>query len=116
MTPALAARSRIPWLVLAAIVSVAGYSRGDLLRPKWVAWLDRVVPRLPKATPPPPVPAEWVTVHTPDTLPLRLGPEYRPRNRYGCWGKNADRWPGPGWRDVCVRRESDPSDPGGFEL
>ncbi|HEY7375332.1 MAG TPA: hypothetical protein VIF57_24445 [Polyangia bacterium] len=110
----MAARFRIAWLVAAGLVFVAGDGRGDSVRPKWVAWMDAAVARLPKAAAPRGAPAEWVTVHTPDTLPLRLGAAYRPRNG-GCWEKHVDRWPGPGWRDVCVHRE-DPTDEGGFRM
>ncbi len=96
------------------MVSVAGCARGGPLQPKWVAWLDKVVPLLPISKAPPPVPPDWVAVVTPDTLPLRLGPDYRPRNEHGCWEKGD--WRRPGWRDVCVDRGSEPSDPGGFQL
>jgi hypothetical protein len=103
-------------LALAAVVATAGSGRAGPVQPKWVEWMNRVVPRLSKLPAPPPAPGDWVTVHTPDTLPLRLGPGYRPRNKYGCWETGVNHWPGPGWRDVCVHWESDRMDPGGFHL
>ncbi len=113
-------RAFLDWSVLCRLIlaglmlSVAGCARRGPLQPKWVGWMDRVVPRLPISAAPLPVPADWVAVATPDTLTLRLGPDYRPRNKYGCWEKG--NWRTSGWRDVCVSRESDPSDPGGFHL
>src|SRR6185437_12917185 len=114
VTPRRIVRCRASCFVLAGIIVVGGFVRANPLRPKWVAWMNRVVPGLSKSAAPPPAPADWVTVHTPDTLSLRLGPSYRPRNKYGCWETNGGHWPGPGWRDVCVGWESNRMDPGGF--
>jgi len=63
--------------------------------------------RLPRLGPASVVPAEWTEIEARDGLVLRLGPGYRVRNDF-CWAKGEERWPGPGWLDVCVSRE----DPG----
>jgi hypothetical protein len=71
---------------------------------EWKRWFDQTVGRLTRweafSLPMP----DGTTVHTPDGLSLRLVHSFKKRNDYGCWDTGTDKWPGPGWRDVCVSR------------
>jgi hypothetical protein len=72
--------------------------------PRGFAWFETSFLQLPRMGPVPAAPAEWRAIQARDAVTVRLGPEYRERNQF-CWQKNVDRWPGAGWRDVCVSHE-----------
>ena len=71
---------------------------------EWGRWFDQTAGRLTRwdgsELPMP----EGTIARTPDGLSLRLGRNFKKRNDYGCWAEGTDKWPGPGWRDVCVSR------------
>ena len=85
-------------------------------QPAWMTWFKDVAPGLSKSEVPPAPPKDWVSARTPDNLPFRLPPDYHPRNSSGCWTKESPRLRGPGYRDVCVRRDNDPLRFWGFYL
>ena len=68
------------------------------------AWFESTFARLPRLEPVSVAQLEWRAVQAREGLVLRLGSAYHVRNDF-CWAKNENRWPGPGWIDVCVSRE-----------
>jgi len=71
-----------------------------------VGWFDSSFSRAPRLAPVRSAPPAWVTVEARDGLSIRLSSEYEVRNGF-CREKNVNRWPGPGWIDVCLHREHD---------
>jgi hypothetical protein len=67
-------------------------------------WFDATFPKLARLGPVAEAPAGWRAVATRQGLSMRLGADFVPRNDL-CWEVHADKWPGAGWRDVCVDRE-----------
>jgi hypothetical protein len=67
------------------------------------AWFDATFPKLRKLGTVAEPPASWRGVQTKDGLSMRLGGEFSPRND-SCWAAHTDKWPGPGWMDVCLGR------------
>lgn len=56
------------------------------------------------------IPQDWILDYTPDSLQFRHAESFKLRNDFGCWESNGERWPGPGWRDFCIRRTVEPTD------
>jgi hypothetical protein len=66
-------------------------------------WFDASFLRLQQIGPVSTRPVEWRSTETRDGLVFRLDAAYRVRTD-GCWEKSRERWPGPGWRDLCINR------------
>ena len=90
--------------ILVADVGCGATNRNAKAEP--AGWFDSSFRQAPSLAPVRPAPAGWVTVETRDGLSIRLSPEYGVRNDF-CREKNVNRWPGPGWIDVCLHREQD---------
>lgn len=68
------------------------------------AWFEATFARLPRLEPVSAAPTDWRAIQARDALVVRLEPAYHVRNNF-CWAKNENRWPGPGWIDVCLSRD-----------
>jgi hypothetical protein len=68
-------------------------------------WFDATFSKLPKLAPVSAAPASWRSVQTKDGLSMRVGGDYVPRGNDLCWVAHTDKWPGSGWKDVCLHRE-----------
>jgi hypothetical protein len=67
-------------------------------------WFDATFPKLPKLASVSAAPASWHSVRTKDGLSMRVGADYGPRGNDLCWVAHTEKWPGPGWKDVCLGR------------
>jgi hypothetical protein len=101
-------------IVLSMAVALVGACRahGTSGTAGWAPWFDSAFQQLPRAVSPPVAPHDWVDVRGPDGLRARLEHGYKKRNDYGCWATGQERWPGPGWRDVCIHTLESGSLPG----
>ena len=102
-------RGRLPVALAGALVPILAVDVGCGTRNRSantepVGWFDLSFRRAPPLAPVRPAPAAWVTVEVRDGLSIRLSSEYGVRNDF-CREKNVNRWPGPGWIDVCLSRE-----------
>jgi len=86
------------------------------LTPAWMTWMKEVVPGLPKSDPPPAPGKDWVSALSHDKHPFRLPPDYQRHNSSGCWIKELPGIVGPGYREICIRRDDDPLRFWGFYL
>jgi hypothetical protein len=103
-------------LLGALLLLVASTVHTDELQPAWRTWFKQVVPGLAQVPPPPAAPKNWVPQQTPDRLPVRLPPDYGDRGSHGCWSRDVPVLRGPGYRDVCIHRDTDPVSFWGFAL
>jgi hypothetical protein len=109
-------RTGIAVTLTAAVALVGACRRHEPTGPRqWQAWFDGVWQTLPRAAVRP-MSAEDMNVETPDGVLLRLNQAYLKRNDYGCWVRERDRWPGPGWRDICIHLIKPAARLPGFQL
>jgi hypothetical protein len=81
---------------------------------EWSDWFEGTFRRLPRGDAPAAA-NRGSPVETRDGLTLRLD-GFQKRNDNGCWHKGVERWPGPGWRDVCVSRVEPAGELAAFSL
>ena len=89
-------------LLLAALISCRHAMRPE--QSAWSRWFDLKAKELPRWKAPVGLGSASFPVATADGLTMQLDRNFRVRNNAGCWDKGTDRWPGPGWKDVCVGR------------
>ena len=102
-------KSRLHVALIGALISILAVDVGcgttnRNAKTEPVGWFDLTFRQSPPLAPVRSAPAGWVTVEARDGLSIRLSSGYGVRNDF-CREKNVDRWPGPGWIDVCLHRE-----------
>jgi hypothetical protein len=83
---------------------------------EWARWFEHTSRGLTRVDLPLAPVLEGPIVRTPDGVSFRLGSAFQKRNDYGCWAAGTDKWPGPGWRDVCVSRVDPAYDLAAFRM
>jgi hypothetical protein len=102
---------RLPVALVGGLVSILTVDVGcgatnSNAKAEPVGWFDSSFRHGPPLAPVRPAPVGWMTVEARDGLSIRLSSDYGVRNDF-CREKNVNRWPGPGWIDVCLHREYD---------
>jgi hypothetical protein len=104
------------WLLLLGTVFGGCRHSSDPAQAESSKWFDGALARLPRTEAHLVRTNSGAVVKTRDGVLLTRDHGFQKRNDVGCWVKQPNQWPGPGWRDVCAYRIVPARDLAGFGL